>query len=329
MSTGEKIKIAAIVGATASGKTSLSIALAKKYDGEIVSCDSMQIYRGMDIGTAKPTQEEMSGVPHHMIDVCDPDRKFSCTDYAEMALGCINDIISRGKLPILCGGTGLYLDSLLRGVRDDGAESDPSFRDEMQRFADINGAEALHAKLEKIDPESALSIHPNNIRRVIRALEVYHTTGITKTRLDELSKEKEDAFDCLTIGLGYENRDILYERIDRRVDEMIKSGLLGEAKTLYEKGLLAPDTTAGQAIGYKELLPYLMSLCSLDEAVQALKLDTRHYAKRQMTWFCAKKNINWIMVSEKKDAHQTKTFEEIVNNASTLFNNFGFCGIIN
>ena len=329
MSTGEKIKIAAIVGATASGKTSLSIALAKKYDGEIVSCDSMQIYRGMDIGTAKPTQEEMSGVPHHMIDVCDPDRKFSCTDYAEMALGCINDIISRGKLPILCGGTGLYLDSLLRGVRDDGAESDPSFRDEMQRFADINGAEALHAKLEKIDPESALSIHPNNIRRVIRALEVYHTTGITKTRLDELSKEKEDAFDCLTIGLGYENRDILYERIDRRVDEMIKNGLLGEAKTLYEKGLLAPDTTAGQAIGYKELLPYLMSLCSLDEAVQALKLDTRHYAKRQMTWFCAKKNINWIMVSEKKDAHQTKTFEEIVNNASTLFNNFGFCGIIN
>ena len=328
MSNKEKIKIAAIVGATASGKTSLSIALAKKFNGEIVSFDSMQIYKGMDIGTAKPTKEEMSGVPHHMIDVCDPDKKFSCTDYAEMALFCINDIISRGKLPILCGGTGLYLDSLLRGVRDDGAESDPAFREEMQLFADTNGADALHAKLAEIDPEAAEAIHPNNIRRVIRALEVYHTTGITKTRLDELSREKEDAFDCLTIGLGYENRDILYERIDRRVDEMIKNGLLDEAKELYEKGYLAPDTTAGQAIGYKELLPYLESECSLEDAVLALKLDTRHYAKRQMTWFGARKNINWIMVSEKKDDHQTKTFEEIVNNASILFNNFGFCGII-
>ena len=329
MSNKEKIKIAAIVGATASGKTSLSIALAKKFGGEIVSCDSMQIYRGMNIGTAKPTKEEMAGIPHHMIDVCDPDKKFSCTDYAEMALAYINDIISRGKLPIVCGGTGLYLDSLLRGVRDDGAESAPAFRDEMQHFADINGADALHARLAEIDPEAAEAIHPNNIRRVVRALEVYHTTGITKTRLDELSREKEDNFDCLTIGLGYENRDILYDRIDRRAHEMIKSGLLDEAKSLYEKGYLAPDTTAGQAIGYKELLPYLMSECSLEDAVEALKLDTRHYAKRQMTWFGAKKNINWIMVSDKKDGHQTKTFEEIVNNASTLFNNFGFCGIIN
>lgn len=329
MSNKEKIKIAAIVGATASGKTSLSIALAKKFNGEIVSFDSMQIYKGMDIGTAKPTEEERAGVPHHMIDVCDPYKKFSCTDYAEMALSCINDIISRGKLPILCGGTGLYLDSLLRGTRDDGAESDPAFREEMQHFADVNGADALHTRLAEIDPEAAEAIHPNNIRRVIRALEVYHTTGITKTRLDELSREKEDAFDCLTIGLGYENRDILYERIDRRVDEMIKNGLLDEAKELYEKGYLAPDTTAGQAIGYKELLPYLESECSLEDAVLALKLDTRHYAKRQMTWFGARKNINWIMVSEKKDDHQTKTFEEIVNNVSILFNNFGFCGIMN
>lgn len=328
MSSKQKIKIAAIVGATASGKTALSIALAKKFGGEIVSCDSMQIYKGMDIGTAKPTLEEMDGVPHHMIDICEPDRKFSCTDYAEMALSSINDIISRGKLPILCGGTGLYLDSLLRGIRDDGAESDPAFRDEMQLFADINGAEALHAKLMEVDPDAALAIHPNNIRRVIRALEVFHTTGMTKTRLDELSREKEDAFDALIIGLGYENREILYERIDRRVDMMIKDGLLTEAKVLYEKGLLSPNTTAGQAIGYKELLPYLSGECGLEEALSTLKLDTRHYAKRQMTWFCARKNINWIMVSEEKDTHQTKTFEEIVNNASILFNNFGFCGII-
>ncbi len=329
MSNNKKIKIAAIVGATASGKTSLSIALAKKYNGEIVSCDSMQIYKGLNIGTAKPSKEEMDGISHHMIDICEPNQKFSCTDYAEMALSCINDIIARGKLPILCGGTGLYLDSLLRGVRDDGAESDPNFRKEMQLFADINSAEALHARLAEIDPEAAIAIHPNNIRRVIRALEVFHTTGITKTRLDELSRKKADNFDALIIGLGYENRNILYERIDKRVDEMIKNGLLDEARTLYKKGLLSNDTTAGQAIGYKELLPYLTANCTLDEAVVSLKLDTRHYAKRQMTWFSAKKNIKWIMVSDKKDAHQTKTFEEIVNNASILFNNFGFCGIMN
>ncbi len=329
MSNNKKIKIAAIVGATASGKTSLSIALAKKFGGEIVSCDSMQIYKGMDIGTAKPTTSEMDGIPHHMIDICEPDKKFSCTDYAKMALSCINDIAARGKLPILCGGTGLYLDSLLRGARDDGAESDPDFREEMQRFSEVNGADALHARLAEIDTEAANAIHPNNIRRVIRALEVFHTTGMTKTRLDELSREKEDTFDALMIGLGYENRDILYERIDRRVDEMIENGLLEEAKELYEKGLLSPDTTAGQAIGYKELLPYLSSESSLENAIETLKLDTRHYAKRQMTWFYARKNINWIMVSEQKDTHQTKTFEEIVNNASILFNNFGFCGIIN
>ena len=324
-----KIKIAAIVGPTAGGKTALSIEMAKRYGGEIISCDSMQIYRGMDIGTAKPDMKERDGIPHHMIDICDPTEKFSCSDYAEMALKCINDIAGRGKIPIFCGGTGLYLDSVLRGVRDDGATSDPVFREEMQRFADENGAAALHAKLSEVDPEAALSIHQNNVRRVIRALEVYHTTGKTKTQLDAESREKEPDFDALVIGLNYENRDILSSRIDKRVDIMIKNGLLDEAKMLYDKGLLSPNTTAGQAIGYKELFPYFEGQCPLEDAAEQLKLDTRHYAKRQMTWFLAKKNVSWISVCGEKDDYLTKTFEEIVNNASILFNNFGFCDIIN
>lgn len=328
MSTKEKTKIAAIVGATASGKTSLSISLAKKYNGEIVSCDSMQIYKEMNIGTAKPSIEEMDGVPHHMIDVCHPRQKFSCSDYAEMALGCINDIIARGKLPILCGGTGLYLDSLLRGVRDDGATEDAAFREEMQRFAEYFGADALHAKLKEIDPEAAEKIHKNNVRRVIRALEVFHTTGKTKTQLDALSREKEERFDPLVIYLHYSNRDILYSRIDKRVDTMMEAGLMEEARRLYESDLLSPDTTAGQAIGYKEFFPFFEGKSTLDEALEQLKLDTRHYAKRQMTWFSAKKNFSKLEVCSEIEEYQTKTFEEIVNNAEILFNNFGFCGII-
>lgn len=323
-----KIKIAAIVGATAGGKTALSIEMAKRYGGEIVSCDSMQIYKGMDIGTAKPTLAECDGIPHHMIDVCEPSCKFSCSDYAEMAMECVCDIAGRGKIPIICGGTGLYLDSLLRGVRDDGATEDPTFRDELQIFADTYGAAALHEKLRDIDPESAEAIHPNNIRRVIRAIEVYHTTGKTKSQLDTESKQKGTLFDALVIELYYGNRELLYERIDKRVDIMLRDGLLEEAKTLYDKGLLSPNTTAGQAIGYKELFPYFAGETSLEAATEQLKLDTRHYAKRQMTWFAARKNIERIDVCLEKDGYLTKTFEEIVNNASILFNNFGFCGII-
>ncbi len=325
----KKIKIAAIVGPTGSGKTALSIALAKRFDGEIISCDSMQIYRGLDIGTAKPDSTEMDGVPHHMIDICDPKEKFSCTDYAETAEGIISDIASRGKLPIFCGGTGLYLDSVLRGARDDGADSDPVYRKELQRFADLNGAEALHARLKDIDPISAEAIHPNNIRRVIRALEVYHSSGIRKSELDRLSREKESKYDALVIGLAYDDRDVLYDRIDKRVDIMLENGLLKEAEELYSKGLLTPDTTAGQAIGYKELIPYFDGKISLTEATDKLKADTRHYAKRQMTWFSAKDYVTWIHINDKKDGYLTKTFEEIVNNASNLFNKFGFSGIMN
>lgn len=324
-----RIKIAAIVGPTASGKTALSIELAERFGGEIISCDSMQIYREMDIGTAKPDMAERRGIPHHMIDICEPTEKFSCSDYAEKATACIYDIVSRGKLPIFCGGTGLYLDSVIRGVRDDGAASDPAFRDAMQRFADENGADALHSRLASVDPEAAETIHPNNTRRVIRALEVYHTTGKTKTQLDKESREKNPLFDALIIGLNYENRDILYSRIDKRVDLMLQNGLLKEAKELYSKGLLSPTTTAGQAIGYKELLPFLEGSISIEEAADQLKLDTRHYAKRQMTWFMAKKDINWISVCSEKDEYLTKTFEEIVNIASNLFHNCEISDIMN
>ena len=322
MTPDNKIKIAAIVGPTASGKTALSIEIAERFGGEIISCDSMQIYKDMDIGTAKPDMEERRGSPHHMIDICDPGEKFSCSDYAEMAEKCIEDIASRGKLPIFCGGTGLYLDSVLRGVRDDGATSDPAFRNEMQLFADINGAKALHSKLKDIDPKAANSIHPNNIRRVIRALEVYHATGKTKTELDEISRTKGSKYDALVIGLDYENRDILYSRIDKRVDEMIDCGLLKEARSLFDRGLLDRNTTAGQAIGYKELEPYFKGLSTLEDAINTLKLDTRHYAKRQMTWFSAKEYIKWISVCKEKDGYLTKTFEEIVNNAVNLFHNW-------
>ncbi len=324
-----KIKIAAIVGPTASGKTALSIEMAKKFNGEIISCDSMQIYRKMNIGTAKPNDDEKCGIPHHMIDVCEPTEKFSCSDYTEMATKCIIDIVGRGKLPILCGGTGLYLDSVLRGIRDDGATEDKNFREKMEKLADIKGADALHNMLSEVDPEAAISIHKNNIRRVIRALEVYHTTGKTKTQLDRESKEKPTLFDALIIGLEYGNREILYSRINKRVDIMIESGLVKEAKDLYDMGILTPETTAGQAIGYKELLPYLSGNLSLEDAIDRLKLDTRHYAKRQMTWFMAKKDINWIQICNEKDARLTKTFEEIVNIASNLFHKYGFGDIMN
>lgn len=286
----EKIPVIAVVGPTASGKTALSIGLAKATGGEIISCDSMQIYCGMDIGTAKPDDAEKCGIPHHMIDVAEPDTEFSCADYASRAAECIYGIASRKKTPIFCGGTGLYLDSVLRGVRDDGAEKDPAFRDEMATFASEYGNEALHEKLREVDPKAADSIHPNNVRRVIRALEVYHTTGKTKTELDVLSRHNDPRFDPTVLYLTYSNRDLLYERIDRRVDMMFEAGLADEVKSLLDKGFLSEDTTAGQAIGYKETVLYLRGLITEDEAKERIKLATRHYAKRQMTWFSARKD---------------------------------------
>ncbi len=283
-----KIKTISVLGPTASGKTALSIALAKQLDGEIVSCDSMQIYRGMDIGTATPDLSERDGIPHHLFDICDPEDSFSAADYASAAVPVIADIASRGKAVILCGGTGMYLDSIMKIASYKEGKSDDSLRAELAQFAETNGNEALHQKLREIDPESAEKIHPNNVKRVIRAIEIYRLTGMTKTQVDAEQVTGESAYDNTNVILDYKNRDILYDRINRRVDLMLRDGLVEEAKALYDSGKLTGNhagKTASQAIGYKELVPYFEGKCTLIEAAEQIKLNTRHYAKRQITWF--------------------------------------------
>lgn len=292
-----KPKIIAVGGATASGKSAVALALAEKLGGEIVSCDSMQIYRGMDIGTAKPTADEMARIPHHMIDVCDPTVNFSAADWVEGAAAAIEDIISRRKLPIICGGTGMYLDALLRPKSfSESAQNDTSedVRASLAEFAEKNGCEALHARLRDIDPVSAEQIHPNNLKRVIRALEIYYTTGITKTESDKKTLEGESPYDCRVITLDYEDRGILYSRIDRRVDLMVADGLVAEVEGLYIKGKLPEDSTAAQAIGYKEMLLHVAGELPLDAACDLIKKNSRNYAKRQITWFKRYRDISLI-----------------------------------
>ena len=270
-------RIIAIAGPTAVGKTALSIALAKKLNGEIISCDSMQIYRGMDIGTAKPTQEEMAEVPHHMIDVADPADNYSCADYAKEASLILADILARGKTPIFCGGTGLYLESVLY----EGAYSSPEADEALRETLWAKSAEENHAALMKVDPEAAAAIHPNNRKRVIRALEIYLVSGKTKTEWD-----KENTRGTLKEGaeiyvLTSSDREALYQRIDKRVDLMLEAGLLDEVNQLS----LDPATTAGQAIGYKELNGYFAGQATLEEAIDKIKQASRNYAKRQLTWW--------------------------------------------
>ena len=290
----KKITILAVVGPTASGKTALAIALAKRYGGEIVSCDSMQIYRDMNVGTAKPTLEERDGVPHHLMDCVPPENSFSVADYVREASAVIREIDGRGRLPILCGGTGLYLDSLLRGGVYEEAEGDPLVRAELLEYARVHGNEALHRMLRKIDPESAEATHENNVKRVVRAIEIYRVTGLTKTEVDRRSRQIPSPYDATVIGLRYRSRELLYRRIDLRVDRMLEDGLAEETRTLLERGVFDTNTTAAQAIGYKELLGALSGECTLFEATEALKRATRRYAKRQSTWFSAKDYVHWI-----------------------------------
>lgn len=278
-------RIIAVGGATASGKTALAIELAKKHNGEVVSFDSMQIYRGMDIGTAKPTLEERCGVPHHMFDVCDPRDAFSCADYSRLARPIIRDILARGKTPILCGGTGLYLDSVIYDTELSPAASDEALRRELEVYAAENGNAALHELLEKADPISAAAIHMNNVKRVIRALEIYKLTGKAKSEWDRLSRLKEPEFDAEIIITDSSDREQLRKRIDRRVDVMIESGLEAEVRKLYESGSLVRGTCAAAAIGYKEMLEYIDGNCTFDAAIDKIKIATRQYAKRQITWF--------------------------------------------
>ncbi len=312
------MKIYAVVGPTASGKSALALELARKHGGEIISCDSMQIYKSMDIGTAKPTPEEMRLVPHHMIDVVEPVDSFSCADYVEMADAIVRDVVSRGKIPIFCGGTGLYLDSLLRPKNfEDGLTSD-TLRSELLEYARQHGADALHERLSLIDPESALAIHKNNVKRVARAIEIYELSGVTKSELDRRSREGEPRFEISAIGLNYSDREVLYGRIDERVDIMMEQGLERETRELYESGVFEVNSTAAQAIGYKELLGYIKGEETLGEAVERLKMATRRYAKRQITWFSSKTYVTPLDICSQSGK---KTFEEIVNIAESLFFN--------
>lgn len=290
------MRVFAIVGPTAVGKSALAIKLAKKYNGEIISCDSMQIYRGMDIGTAKPTYKEMDGVPHHLIDIREPNENFSCAEYQTLAKNIINDIIKRGKTPIFCGGTGLYLDSVIEISSFASTASSEEYRLELENYAKENGALALHSLLKEVDPESAEAIHPNNQVRVIRALEIYKCTGEKKSELDKKSRELPPPYDSCVLFLNCKDRDALYGRIDTRVDQMISQGLLSEAMSLWEKGLLKEEYTSYGAIGYKELIPYFEGSATIEEATDNLKLATRHYAKRQLTWFARHKNYHTIYV---------------------------------
>ena len=293
MATEQKIKILAVVGPTASGKTAISVELAKRLGGEVVSCDSMQVYRRMNIGTAKPTKEETCGIAHHLIDAVEPDAPFSCAEYVVAAGEAVVDISARGKLPILCGGTGLYLDRFLCGEMEE-THADEDLRASLFAYAEKNGVEALHARLREVDPESAQAIHPNNVKRVVRALEIYEQTGISKSEFDRRSQTVESPYDAVVIGLYYPRREVLYERINRRVDMMLEDGLLEETKKLLEEGVFDVNLTAAQAIGYKELLGYLDGRETLTEATENLKTATRRYAKRQLTWFGAKPYVEWV-----------------------------------
>ncbi len=287
-------KVIAVVGPTASGKTALGVHLAKCFNGEVVSCDSMQIYNNMPIASAAPTKEETDGIPHHLVGFCDPSQGFSVAKYVELAKGKIDDILSRGKLPILVGGTGLYIDSLLFGTRF--SEEDSSdIRRKLEQQAEQIGFEAMLEKLREIDPETAAKYHPNDRKRIIRALEIFYLHGKTKTEMDNESRLSGGPYDVLWIGITYKNRELLYDRINRRVDIMLENGVLDEARTAF---LNSHGITSVQAIGHKEFFPFFEGRISLEEAVESLKTETRRYAKRQLTWFRRNGNIHWIYADE-------------------------------
>ncbi len=293
--TENKPKVLAVCGPTASGKTWLGVELALKYGGEIVSADSMQIYKGMDIASAKPSEEEKKGVPHHLMDFLDRDVTFSAADYVRLAREKIDDILSRGKLPIIVGGTGLYIDSLLNNVNFSEMKSDEEYRKSLYDYAAENGNEALYERLVKADPEAAELIHMNNLVRVIRALEVIHVTGRKFSDLKTESRLVESPYDSVIIGLNAADRSVLYDRINQRVDIMVEMGLIEEARQLWQS---APMKTAANAIGYKELIPYFENEMSLPECIDKIKQETRRYAKRQLTWFRRNDSIEWVVIGD-------------------------------
>ena len=299
-------KIVVIAGPTASGKSRIGVDLARKFNGEIISCDSMQVYKYMDIGTAKITREEMQGIPHHMISVADPLKDYSVGEYAKAAEIAIKDVISIGKVPFIVGGSGLYIDSILYPLTF-GSNKNNSIRLELQRELEENGAEYMHAKLAAIDPEDAEKIHPNNTKRVLRALEIYQVTGNCKSEMKEVVKPMK--YDCLMIALDID-REELYCNINNRVDKMMQDGLLDEISKLNTMGIDFSKQSM-QAIGYKEFENYFNGTISIDDTVEIIKKNTRNYAKRQITWLKRYKFAKWL---------SSKEVEEIVNSVSMFLN---------
>ncbi len=309
----KKIPVIAVIGPTASGKTGLAVEIAKNIGGEVVSADSMQIYSELTIGTAKPTEEEMEGIKHHLVGHKSIDDEYSVADYVEEAKKAIDDIVSRNKIPVICGGTGLYVDSLLSNTEFSEIKSSPEIREKLFEFAKVNGNEALFEKLRIIDPESAAKTHANNLSRVVRALEVFEVTGKTMSEHQRDSHPVPSAYDVCYIGTNYSEREKLYARIEQRIDEMLTEGVEEEAKFLFEHN---GTCTAAQAIGYKEFYPYFRGEMSREDAVSVLKRETRHYAKRQLTWFRRNPEINWLF----RDNYSEK--QEFVDEALKIVNDF-------
>lgn len=298
----KKTKVIAVVGATASGKTSLAVEIAKAVGGEVISADSMQIYKGMTIATAQPSEEEKQGIPHHLIAFIDPCETYSVAQYVEDAKKSIEKIVSGGKIPVIAGGTGLYIDSLLGGIDFGEVPDNSEMRQKLKERLESEGAEKLLCELRSVDPETAATLHVNNTGRIMRALEVYYLTGETIAEQKRKSREKGSDYESLYIYIDYADRQTLYNRIEKRVDIMVSEGLLEEAEHFISLG---EETTSKQAIGYKELKPYFRNECSLEEALDNLKKETRHYAKRQMTWF--RRNEDKFTVCPDTDADFVET----------------------
>ena len=305
--------IICVAGPTASGKTALAVELAKEFNGEVVSCDSMYVYKRMNIGTAKPTEEEMQGIVHHMIDVAEPDEDFSVSKYCQMATPIIDDIVARGKTAIIAGGTGLYMDSLIKG-NDFADFPSTGYRQTLEQQVEEEGVEPLLKQLYLVDPESAEN-SLNNPRRIIRALEVYYETGMTITEHNRRTQELPPRYEPLWLGLDFTERSELYRRINLRVGIMLEMGLIKEIEDLLASGIPA-KCTAMQAIGYKEFIAALNGECTVDEAADQVRMFSRRYGKRQLTWFRRNKNIHWLI----RDAHTTG--EEILDNARQIIREF-------
>ena len=302
----EKIKIICVVGPTASGKTALSLELAKRLNGEIISADSMQVYKGMPIATAAVSDEEKQGIPHYLVECFEADKPFSVAEFVALAKERISDIAKRGKLPIIAGGTGLFVDSLVNNI----TFSDVGVDEKLRKSLEEKSSDELYEMLVSVDEEAAKSIHKNNRKRVIRALELFHG-GTSKTKQNENSQKEESPFDALYIGINFKDREKLYQRINKRVDIMAEKGLLEEAEKMLEKS----GATSAQAIGHKELKPYFENEISLDEALEKIKQETRRYAKRQLTWFRRNEKINWLYADEMQK-------QELIDAAESLAKDF-------